>query len=227
MGVLFEKRFMRKCMLGIVALAGLYFLDDVESMKSDEISEFSNSSGIYFMSNFDNPDDVIERIRQEEKQYKWDTQNAIINAAEIGDKKAFEIVQKALLMRFCGMAYTVACDIHEKKFASQLMVDILLGNEDVRDALNEIVHIEDVYRIIFEGTGAKKHWFDVLKDAEKGDRSSFSVIKELLERRYLLDLPLVVAEDLKKGLFNEEMKIIFLKDTTVKKALERLEELQK
>lgn len=207
-----------------VFVMSLCYVGDAISMEPDQTKEFTFSQETYLVSNFDNTDEFIRKIRQEEKKCKFDTEHKVLEAAEKGDEKAFKIIQRLLNEYFCGLPYTVASAIHEKKFVSSSMTEILLENEDVQDALNEITHGRDVRRIILEGTGAEKHWVDVLKDARNGDKTSFAVIMELLEKRYLLDLPYVIAWGMKKGIFvNSEQKNRFSVNASVIKELKRLE----
>ncbi|MCR4555748.1 MAG: hypothetical protein K5766_02975 [Alphaproteobacteria bacterium] len=207
-----------------VFVMSLCYVGDAISMEPDQTKEFTFSQEMHLVSDFDNTDKVVKKIWQEEKECKFDTEHKVLEAAEKGDEKAFKIIQRLLNEYFCGLSYTIASAIHEKKFVSPSMTEILLENEDIQDALNEIIHGSDVKRIILEGTGAEKHWMDVLKDARNGDNTSFAVIMKLLEKRYLLDLPYVIAWGMKKGVFvNSEQKKRFSDNASVVKELKRLE----
>lgn len=214
---------MRKYLL-FVLLISLCCTDNVISMEPNQISGSTHSQEMHFLSDFDNTEDVIKKIWQEEKECKFDTERNALEAAEKGDEKAFEVIQKLLNECFYGIAYAVASAIHEKKFASSSMTEILLKNENVQDLLNEIINEDKANRIIFEAIGTEKHWTDVLRDAKYGDQTSFNVIMKLLEKQYLLDLPFVIARCLGKELFDEKMEKAFSGNTSVKKELESPEE---
>ncbi len=210
-----------------VFVINLCYMGGAVSMEPNQPHRVTHSKETQLMSNFDNTNEVVRKIWTERKEYKFDTQQKVLEAAEKGDEKAFKIIQKLLNEYFCGLSYTVASAIHEKKFVSASMTEILLKNEDVQDALNEITHENDVERIIFEGTGAGKHWVDVLRDARNGDQASFNVIMELLEKKYLLDLPFIIAQSLGKGFFDEETEKAFSKNSSVKKFAQKLEKYGK
>lgn len=198
-------------------------VDCAVSMEPNQINGVAHPQEMHHISNFDDTDSAVRKIWLEKEIYKFDTEREALEAAEKGDEKAFKVIQKLLNGCFCGIAYTVATDIYQKKFVSRSMTEILLKNEDVQDALNEITHGNDVRRIIFEGTGTEKHWVDVLRDAKNGDKMSFSVITELLEKKYLLDLPFIIAQSLGKGFFDEETEKVFSENASVKKVSNRLE----
>ncbi|MBO4405399.1 MAG: hypothetical protein J5821_01575 [Alphaproteobacteria bacterium] len=209
-----------------VFVISLCCVERTVSMGINQTNEFIHSRETHLASDFDNMGEVIRKIRQEKEEYKFDTERKVLEAAENGDEKAFKIIQKLLNGCFGGIAYTVATDIYQKKFVSSSMTEILLKNEDVQDSLNEIIHGHDAMRIIFEATGTEKHWVDVLRDARDGDTTSFTVIMELLEKRYLLDLPCVIARSLGKGLFDEETEKAFSENASVKKEFKRFEKYE-
>ena len=214
---------MKKYVLFILTLLNSFCVDNVISMEPRQTNKRIRFQETYFVSDFDNTDEVVRKIWMEGKEYKFDTQQEVLEAAEKGDEKAFEIIQKLLNKYFSGLSYTVASAIHEKKFVSAPMTEILLKNEEVQDALNEITHGSDVERIIFEGTGTEKHWMAVLRDARNGDKTSFAVIMELLEKKYLLDLPFIIAQSLGKGFFDEETEKAFSENSNVKKFARKLD----
>ena len=210
-----------------VLIVGLYCTNIAVSMEPNQINGDVRSQEARFLSDFNNTAEVVRKILQEEKEYKFDTERKVLEAAEKGDEKAFEIIQELLNEYFCGLSYTVANAIYEKKFTSSSMIEILSKNEDVQDALNEIKNGKEVNRIILEGTGTEKHWVDVLRDAKNGDNASFSVIMELLDKKYLLDLPFIIAQSLGKGFFDEEMEKAFSENASVQKKAQRLEKYGK
>lgn len=214
---------MKKYMLFILTLVNSFCTDTAVSMEPERANKRLRT---HFISDFDNTDEVIRRIWQGKEEYKFDTERKVLKAAEEGDEKAFKIIQKLLDNYFCGLPYIVAEDIYEKKFISPSMTEILLKNEDVQDALNEITHFDEVARIIFEKTGTEKYWMEVLNDAKNGDNGSFNAIMELLEKKYLLDLPFVIAQSLGKEIFSEEMEKIFSENASVKKVFKRLEKYE-
>ncbi|MBO7537169.1 MAG: hypothetical protein J6T29_02395 [Alphaproteobacteria bacterium] len=214
---------MKKYVLFILTLLNSFCVDNVISMEPRQANKRIRFQETYFVSDFDNTDEVVRKIWMEGKECKFDTQHKVLEAAEKGDEKAFEIIQKLLNKYFSGLSYTVANAIYEKKFVSASMTEILLKNEEVQDALNEITHGNDVERIILEGTGTEKHWMEVLRDARNGDKTSFAVIMELLEKKYLLDLPFIIAQSLGKGFFDEETEKAFSENASVKKFARRLD----
>lgn len=175
------------------------------------------------LTHFNDVTDISQKIQSELAQHEFATMYSILNLAESGDEKAFQVILKLFDDPSCGLGFTVATEISEKKFISPSMVETLSKIKDVDDALMEIENGDKAAQIILERTGEEKHWFEVFKKASDGDKVAFAVINELLEKRYLLDLPFVIAEYLQKGLFvNEEMKETFLKNKSVQKNLKRL-----
>ena len=126
----------------------------------------------------------------------------------------------------CGFHLLSSLSASELFFSPLLYFWILLKNENVQDLLNEIINEDKANRIIFEAIGTEKHWADVLRDAKYGDQTSFNVIMKLLEKRYLLDLPFVIARCLGKELFDEKMEKAFSGNTSVKKELESPKEYE-
>ena len=169
--------------------------------------------------------DTLKTIEQEWEWREFSTKNKIMEAAEKGDEKAFDIICGLLELRFMtGIGFTIASSILEGRFVSAKMVDELMMNLDVKNALDEINGGNEVERLIFETVGVEKRWYEVLVDAEKGDEKSFDVIKKILEGNYLVDLPLEIARALKNGLFsNTDMASQLSKNSNVQRELIILE----
>lgn len=156
-----------------VLIVGLYYLDNATSMVPNQTRANAHSQETYFTSNFDNSDEADKRIQG--KKYKFDTEGNVLEAAKKANEKSLNIFQKLLIGGFCGIAYTLAMDSHQRKLISPAMTEILLRNEHI--SLNEILYSDEVNGITFEGT--EKHWADFSTNTNNGNKTSFAAIMDL------------------------------------------------